>query len=220
MVGSFLGTWFVKITGAFVWLFGCRPKIYHEDPSIKSTKIKGKAILAPNHLVIYDMATIMFTFWRRTPRVGAAELMFEKNGFMTFFLRLIGAIRVNRKPNDFSFLKKFLAILDKGGVVEVFPEARLSKEGEETPLPFTTSAVYLAMTSGAPIIPIYHNGKFVAKERARVMVGKPIYVQDLCDENLTKKENIRKITNDLREKIIELQNELNKRIEAEKGKKA
>ena len=67
-----------------------------------------------------------------------------------------------------------LKILEKGGVVCVFPESRLPRPGEKRPLPFASSVAYLALTSGAPVIPVYTNGSHFKKERVRVMIGTPI----------------------------------------------
>ena len=130
---------------------------------------------------------------------------------MTFLLKLIGSIRVDRESHDFAFLNKSCDILEKGGVVEIYPEARIPVEGEETPLPFKTSTVYLALMSGAPIVPVYHNGKFLSKERTCVMVGKPIYIAELYDESLSEKENLVKLTEYLRQKVIDLKYELERK---------
>lgn len=219
-VSSFLGNWVVKTSGVFLWLFGCRPKIYHEDKSVKGTKVKGKAIIMPNHHSVYDVGTMLFTFWRRTPRVLTAELMYKKNAFMSFFLHLIGAIRIERDSYDFSFLGKSRDVLNQGGVIEIYPEARIPLPEEETPLPFKPSVAYLGLMSDAPIIPVCHNGKFFSKERTRVMIGKPIYAADFYDEALSEKENLNKISEILRQKIIELQYELDRKTTAEKSKKA
>ena len=47
--------------------------------------------------------------------------------------------------------------------------------------------------------------------RAHVMVGKPIYIADIIDESLETSENIKKITDFVRNKIIELRDETEKR---------
>ena len=129
---------------------------------------------------------------------------------MTFFLHLLGCVRVEREDHDFSFLTKLKRILDKGGVVEIYPESRLPKEGEERPLEFKPSYVYLALETGAPILPVYTNGKMFDAERERVMVGKPIYAQELYDRALSEKQNITNINAYVRSKIIELGKDLEK----------
>ena len=201
---------FVKVTGWLPQLFAFRTKVYYEDKKAQSRKIKGKAIVISNHHQIWDYPLMMFVFLGRTIRCQIAELMYRKNIFLTVLLKLLGGVKVDRETRDFSFVGKSMKVLEKNGVLCIFPESRLPNEGEETPLPFKPSAAYIALMSGAPIIPVAHNGSYFSKERARVMLGKPIDVQDWYDETLSEKENIENISKKLREKVIQLKDELEK----------
>ena len=204
----FLFHWFVKLTAWIPQLIGFRIKVYYEDKSVQSKKIRGAAIIASNHNTVMDVAVMMFVFWRRSLRFFAAELMFEKNFFMTLILRMLGAIRVDRNSRDFLFLEKSARLLEKGKVVEIYPESRLPKADEERPLEFKPSAVYLALETGAPIIPVYNARKSFADKPTLVMIGKPIYARELVDASLDEKQNIEHITQILRGKIIELGKQL------------
>lgn len=204
----FLFNWFVKITGWLPYKLLVRPKTYHEDRSVQSRKIKGNAIVVSNHNALLDFAVTMFTFPTRTLRCAVAEVMFKKNFLMTLFLKLMGTVRVDRDIHDFSFLGKCKSILSKGGVVEIYPESRLPNPGEERPLEFKTSAVYLALESGAKIIPIYNNAKYFTKDPMRIMIGKPIDVRELYRDDLSEKDNIENINAYVRGKIIEYGNQI------------
>lgn len=204
----FLFNWFVKITGWLPYTLIVRPKIHYEDKSVQSRSIKGGAIVVSNHNDLLDFAVTMFTFPSRTLRCAVAELMFKKNFFMTLFLKLAGAIHVDRNIHDFSFLGKSKKILERGGVVEIYPESRLPEPDEERPMEFKPSAIYLALESGAPIIPIYNNAKYFSRDRLRVMIGKPIDVRELYRDELSEKENIEQINTYVRGKIIEYRNQI------------
>ena len=208
--------WFIKVTGYLPQLFVFRTKVHYEDRSRQDRRIKGKAIVVSNHNCLMDFAVLMFVFWRRTLRCAVAEVMYHKNIFMTILLKVLGCVKVERNIHDFSFLMELKRILDKGGVVEIYPESRLPQKDEERPLEFKPSYVYLALESGAPIIPVYNNAKPFAKERERVIIGKPIYVEDLYDVSLSEKENIENINVYVRSKIIELGKKLEKQQEKEK----
>ncbi len=211
-----LFSWFVKITGWILSLTVFRTKVYYEDADVQRRRIKGKAIITPNHTSVFDFAGMMFLFPLRTLRCVVAEVMFNKNFFMNVFLRMLGSIRVERDDFDFSFLGKCKRILDRGGVVEIYPESRLPKPGESRPLEFKPSAVYLALEADAPIIPIYTDGKYFCKQRCRIIIGKPIYVRELYDSALSEKENIENINAYLRGKIIELSEQLAEKQKEEK----
>ena len=200
----FLFHWFVKITGFIPQLLVFRTKVYYEDQRVQGRYIRGRAIVVANHTSVLDVATMLFVFPWRTLRVVAAEIMYAKNPFMSALLYLLGAIRVDRESHDFSFLSACERILKKGGVVEIYPEARLPKAGEERPLPLKPSAVYLALQTETPIVPVYTNGEMFSRKRLRVVIGKPIDVCRLYDDQKSEKENIESINTYLRGKIIEL----------------
>ena len=195
--------YFVKITGWLPATLILRMKVKYEDKKVQSRRIKGKAILMSNHTSVYDYALLLFLFFFRTLRCLMAEVLYKKL-LLRFFLKLMGGIYVNRDSYDFSFMDKCKKVLDKGGVVGIFPESRLPKKGEETPLAFKESITLLALESGAPIIPIYTKGNYFTKFRTRVTIGTPINVRSYYDETKSQKENVKEITLMLRNKIIEL----------------
>jgi 1-acyl-sn-glycerol-3-phosphate acyltransferase len=135
---------------------------------------------------------------------------------MNWFLPKIGGIKVCREINNFEFINKCSDILKKGGVIEIFPESRIPKPNEKKPLEFKPSAAYLALISKVPIIPVYTNGIYYKKARTRVLIGKKIMVEDLIDESLSEKENIELINQYLRDKIMRLGDELNKKTKEKK----
>lgn len=214
----FLFSLFVKITGWPAYFLAFRKKVYYEDKKAQSRRIKGKAIVISNHHTVMDYALMLYVFYGRLLRCQIAELMFKRNPFFTFLLKGLGGIKVDRDAHDFSFIGKSLKILEKGGVVEIFPEARIPKAGEQKPLPFKPSAAYIALHGDAPIIPVYLTDGYFKKQRARVIIGKPIYVKEYYNDTLSEKENLEIISGKLRAKVVELKYELERQIE-EKNKK-
>lgn len=197
--------WFVKLTGLLPQLLIFRTKTTYEDRSVQGRHIRGKAIVVSNHNALWDFGVLMYAFPFRTLRCAAAELLYAKNPFMTALITLLGCVRVERDQCDFSFLDRLKSILDKGGVVEIFPESRLPERPEDTrPLPFKPSYVYLALESGAPIIPVYNNGCAFRPQRLQVVIGTPIDAQAMYDPALSEKENVAVINTYVRSKIIEL----------------
>ena len=211
---------FTRLTAWPIQAVCFRTKVHYEDKRVQGRKIKGAAIIVSNHTSVYDFAVMLFTFPFRTLRYLMAEVLFKKKG-LRGFLRAMGGVMVDRDAYDFAFLDKCREILEKKGVIGVFPEGRLPKPGEERPLPFAPSAAYLALTSGAPVIPVYTNGSYLKGKRAHVIIGKPIDVQALVDDTLTEKENIDKVNQVLRERIVELEHELQRQLDkkATKAKK-
>lgn len=210
---------FAKITGWPVQKLAFRTKIHYEDASVQNRKIRGGAIIISNHTSVFDYAVFMFVFFGRTLRYQMAELLFEKKPLGTL-LRLLGGIRVDRNSNNFGFLSQSERILEKDGIVGIFPESRLPLPGEERPLPFKPSAAYLALSSGAPIIPIYTNGSYFSKKRAEVIIGKPFYAKSLADSELSQKENIDLVSKKMRQRIVDLGIMLHEKEEEKRREKA
>lgn len=205
---------FVKITGWPIWMLLTRPCVHYEDKSVQGKKIKGKAIVISNHTEIWDFAAMMFLFPGRILRCVVAELMYEKNPFLTFLIKGLGSIRVDRNTADFAFLGKCCGVLEKGGVVEIYPEAKIQKGDLQELLPFKPSIAYLALESSAPIIPVYTDGNYFGKGRNHIIIGKPVDVWQMYDDNRSEKENIAAITEGLRGKIYELNHQLREEIKA------
>lgn len=201
---------FVKITGYLPQLAVFRTKVYYEDKSVQSKRIKGAAIIYSNHTSVWDYAALLFVFFFRTLRAQMAEVLFKIKP-LGLFLKMMGGIRVDRKSFDFGFVSQSQDILEKEGVVLVFPESRLPLKGEERPLPFKPSAAYLGALSSAPMIPVFTNGKYFTKERARIMIGKPLYANELIKDGLSEKENLEMISRAMRDKIISLEKMLYER---------
>ena len=207
---------FVKITAWIAQFFCFRTKIYYEDKKAQSRKIKGSAIIISNHTSVYDYAVMLFVFPWRTLRYLMAEVLFETKP-LARFLTAMGGVKVDRDGLDFSFLLKSEEILEQGGVLGSFPESRLPNDGEERPLPFAPSTAYIALESGAPIIPVYTNGSYFCRKRARVIIGRPIYAAEYIDETASEKETVEKINGVMRERILELRDELERRTQKRKG---
>ncbi len=206
---------FVKITGWPVQFFCFRTKVYYENALTCSRRIKGPAIIISNHTSVFDYAVYLFVFFSRTLRFQMAEVLYKKR-LLGWFLRRMGGIYVDREGFDFGFVTRSEEILRRGGVVGIFPESRIPKPGEERPLEFKTSAAYIALRAGVPVIPAVTDGSYFKRSRARVMIGEPINVGDLSDPSLKEKEDLKNVSAKLRERIIELEKKLYE--EGEKSK--
>lgn len=203
MLYSFVN-YFTKITAWPIQKIIFATKIIYEDKALQSRKIKGPAILVSNHTSVFDFAAYLFVFFGRTLRFQMAELLFKKP-VLGVFLKMLGGILVDRNVTDYSFMNKSAYILNNGGVVGVFPEGRIPKPEEIRPLQFKVGAAFLALQTGVPIIPLYTNGSYFKKERAKVVIGAPIYPEAVESMEISDKDKLEKLTEILRNKIIELE---------------
>lgn len=202
---------FFKASAYPVEMLVFKTKFHYEDKKAQGRKIKGSAIVASNHTSVYDFAQIMQTFFSRHLCCLMADILFKQGKLLSWFLKRFNPIVIHREGKNFSFINDAVDHLNSGGVLEIYPEARIPEKNEETPLEFKPSIAYIAMLSKAPIIPVYTDGNYFNSKRANVMIGKPIDVTELIDENLSEGENIARITEYVRNKIIELRDETERR---------
>lgn len=205
-MGIWLFNWFVKLTAWPVQRLLLRLRIRDEDPARSGRRHRGPVILVCNHNAVFDFATLMFTFFRRTLRVQMAEVLFGKP-VLGVFLRMLGGIRVDREEHSLRSVRRSQALLEKGWTVGVFPEGRLALPGEEKPLPFQPGAALLALETGAPVVPVAVRGVYF-REPIRVRVGVPLDLRAMTAGIPDRREAVEEATRLLREKIIALGKEL------------
>jgi 1-acyl-sn-glycerol-3-phosphate acyltransferase len=138
----------------------------------------GNAILAPNHRSLIDHFVVASLTKRQVWFMGKAELFKNKNAAR--FLNALGAFPVKRGKPDRASLQRCLELLADGNLVGIYPEGtrRPDSRFEEVEEGFA----YIAVRSGAPIVPIGLSGteavfpkgrKLPRVVKIRVVVGKP-----------------------------------------------
>lgn len=201
-INMFLG--FTKLTGSIpAWLF-FKPKIYRTKK-----RLPKACIIVSNHKSLLDFALYLLVFPFRTIRFLMAEVLYNKGKLFSFLLNSWGGIRVDREDRDFSFVSESIEILDKGGTVGIFPEARLPVNGRA--FPFTTSTAFIAMHTSVPIVPVYTDGNYGLFKRAGVFVGEPFYLTDFSEEGLDTEGQIAHLTEVLQQKVLALKEPLQTR---------
>ncbi len=190
---------FTKLTGYLPAMLLFKPKVYREAGSKKLPK---PCIIVSNHKSLLDFVLLLILFPFRTIHFLMAEVLYKKGKFFSFLLNSWGGIRVDRDDKNFSFVSDALEVLDNGGTVGVFPEARLPIAGK--PWPFTPSTAFIALHTDAPIIPVYTDGNYGIFKRAKVCIGQPIYARDYLDASMTTQEQIDTLTKVLQEKVYAL----------------
>ena len=112
----------------------------------------GPVIVACNHVGVVD-GPLLAIFAPRPVHALTKQEMFK--GFMNRFLLSAGQIPLDRFHPDPLAVKRCLKVLRSDHVVGIFPEG--SRGGGEFDR-FHTGAAYLAMVTGAPIVPVVQFG--------------------------------------------------------------
>jgi 1-acyl-sn-glycerol-3-phosphate acyltransferase len=117
----------------------------HDDHHVPRT---GPAVIASNHVGLLD-GPLLAAFAPRIVHALTKKEMFE--GHTGWFLRAVGQIPLSRYDADPAAIKDCLKVLREGGVVGIYPEG---SRGDGELRRFHTGAAYLALATGAPVVPL------------------------------------------------------------------
>lgn len=187
------------------WLIGpiillvTRPIVYGRQ----NLRVKRKAIFIANHRSMWDPLILALVSPRNIHFMAKKELFESKLG--NFFFRSLYAFPVNRRNVDLQSLKNALKVLDKGDVFGIFPEGK--RAVTDSLDEFEKGAAFLAIRSGAPVIPIYIHPDTSRQVRPVMLVGKPIDVSSIV-ATANKSSLIEVVTDELADSIDALRIEL------------
>lgn len=139
----------------------------------------GAFILAPVHRSNVD-TPIAACVTRRRMRFMGKDTLWRKRWF-GWIAYMLGAFPVHRGTADREAFRRGVAILDSGQPLVLFPEG----ERKSGPIvqPLFDGAVYMALKTGVPIVPVGIGGseavmpkgsKLVYPRRVHVIIGEPI----------------------------------------------
>ena len=144
---------------------------------------EGGAVLASNHQSYFDPALISVTLNRPVYFLARKEL-FEANWFFGWLIRNINAIPIERRTFDSTGLRQAIEVLQKGGLLVVFPEGTRTSNGEIGEIRKGVSL--LGEKANVPLVPTLIDGAYQAWPRrhklpvrfspVRVRFAKPLWL--------------------------------------------
>ena len=165
--------------------------------------IKGKAIFVANHRSMADPMLLAFVSPRVIHFMAKKEIFKTKLG--SIFFRSLFAFPVDRKKADILSLKSALQVLNQGKVFGIFPEGKRAVTYELDAL--ERGAAFLAIRSGARIIPIYIHPDSYKRCHPFLMVGKALDVNQIV-ASTKKSELVEVVTDEIADAICALREEL------------
>jgi 1-acyl-sn-glycerol-3-phosphate acyltransferase len=175
-------------------------RVHHPDRFPK----RGPAVVTANHIGIID-GPLMAIFAPRPVHALTKIEMFD--GRLGRFLRLTGQIPLDRFRTDPVAVRTALRVLRAGGTVGVFPEGTRGNGELDS---FRRGAAYLAMVTGAPVVPLTFIGSrepgghtnSLPPKRARIdiVVGRSIPVDAVPWPRLS--SEVAALTSDLHERML------------------
>jgi 1-acyl-sn-glycerol-3-phosphate acyltransferase len=169
---------------------------------------RGPALVVINHLGDADAVLLAASIPATVDGMGKIELY--EHWLVGPLFRAYGVIWVHRGRPDRKAIRAALDGLSQGRLVALAPEGRQSVEGglEEG----TEGAAFLAMKSGAPIVPVAMTGtendniyerKWWKRARVTLAVGKPFHLKEQADRQKMLHEGTKQIMVSLAELLPE-----------------
>jgi 1-acyl-sn-glycerol-3-phosphate acyltransferase len=163
--------WFLRLTRPVV-RYGLRLGWRVQVHGARNVPPSGPVILAANHIGLLDGPALVALTRRLTFALVKREAF---TGAVGQFLIHLGQISLNRREIDPQAIKRAVQVLRAGKVLAVFPEG--GRSGGEVAWA-KGGAAYLAMITGAPIVPVAILGTREPGQRKNQIpqLRKPIHV--------------------------------------------
>lgn len=160
---------------------------------------EGGVVVCPNHLSYADPVTVAHFLYDsgRPPRFLAKSGIFEIP-VVGPVLRGAGQIPVYRESRDATkALTAAIESIRRGECVVVYPEGTITRDPALWPMVGKTGAARIALTTGAPVVPLAHWGTqdllapyakrphVFPPKQVRVLAGPPVDLDDLRGRDLS-----------------------------------
>lgn len=180
---------------------------------------KGKAIVTSNHYSNADCFIYISKFRRKFWFLAKAELY--KNKFVTWVLKSVGTIPVNREQVSPSTFKETLSHLKKNQQIFIFPEGTRNKEGSQQMHQVKQGIITFASKGDAVIVPMVMYRKPKLFRKNYIIVGEPFKVEGENPARLSKEEialNMEKYTKVMEDLRLELDSYVDAKSKKRKGR--
>ena len=172
----------------------------------------GPAVLIANHTCCIDHLLLQSSC-RRVLGFMIAREFFELPIVHAFCVR-VGCIPVNRDGRDIQATRAALRALSEGKVLPIFPEGKVTPTAGRTLGPMLSGAAFIAVRSGAPVIPAYIYGSpltddiaqsLIMRSHSRVRFGPPIDLSDVRRSQAGDKDVLASVCERFERALLDLQ---------------
>ena len=179
-------------------------KIYLCDKKELKELLGKNCLIAANHCDFLDPLGMLLAFPSKMVRIIAQEELWRGKIF-SHLMDHLGTIKYRKYSMNRMDVRCFFearGILDGKGIVGIFPQGKIIKDGtfEKTIL---GGVAMLSLMTNSPIIPYMFLNRYRALKITHVIIGKPIYPDNFLVDGSFKKEKM----NDYLEYIYEKMNE-------------
>jgi len=184
-------------------------RVYFRYRSHNAPRLKGPFVLVANHSSFLD--PVFLGAGLRRQLVFMMTDVYYRSPRSRWFYSLFGAIPVAVRGGNRAALRAARETLEQGGVLTIFPEGGLSRDGQ--PFLGSPGAVALVLGQDVPVVPAAIVGAYDAlpvhrklprPRRVTVRFGDPIPAEQLADPDANRKQRLTQATERIMRAIAEL----------------
>ena len=193
---------FVRLTGLPLLLW-YRPKKIYASKAAKQ-KLKGGLILMSNHVSMRDPMYLIVGILSRRHHFVTAKELFAKKFRAWLFRKAFLCIEIDRDNFSMASFREITDHINMGDMVTMFPEGHINvdKKGVND---FKGGIVMMALKTHCPIVPVYIKKKKHLFSRLVLYIGEPIKVDDYITGKTATVNDIRHISEVLKEREEQLE---------------
>lgn len=135
---------------------------------------EGASVICGNHTALTDPFFIAIAMGRKRLPIFMAKIELFKVPVVSFILRKIRAIPVDRGAADIAPIKTAISELKAGNKVAIFPEGTRVDGDEANADAAKTGAAMIASRAGVDIVPMYISAKKHIFGKVNVIIGEPV----------------------------------------------
>ena len=182
-----MDTKFYKVLRPIV-LFLVKLLFHPKVKGLENIPKDGRIVLAGNHTKFLDPVMLVGVVKRPIHFLAKKELF---DGFLSFLVKGMGCVSVNRKIHDKNALSSAIDYLNKDLCIGIFPEGTVNRTTDKVILPFKIGAVKMASETNSKIVPFVITGKYnIIGRSVRLEFLKPISVSKDLDKSNKELMNI------------------------------
>ena len=164
---------------------------------------EGALMFCGNHRTYLDPPLIVVTAGRDMRFMAKEEL--KKNPLFALLGVIFEGIYVKRDEKDITALKAALKTLKDGSCIGLFPEG--TRNGlEKNDGKLKNGAAYLALKTGAKVVPIGIVGSAKPFSKNAIVYGKPLDFSEYATAKKIEKEVEDKVSDMIKDEIVKLSN--------------
>lgn len=166
--------WFYDVGKVLIWpsfaLLLRTKKVYISKQAKKDAR--GNSIIVANHSSMMDVPVLLHGFFSKRLRCLATKDLQVKIKWFGTLLKMCRCIFVDKENFSMSCMKEMTDTLARGETVVIFPEG--SVNGEDSVMPFKEGVVFVALKSGAKVLPVYIESDNKVYHRKKLFIGEAI----------------------------------------------